>query len=378
VSEPAGEERLGVSIDVSAVPVQAVGVGRFVLDLVRVLARRDLDLTLWSRRDDARRWAGDGVRSVRALAPSARPVRLVWEQVRLPRLLDQAGVAVHHSPHYTMPERARVQRVVTVHDLTFFDHPEWHERTKVPVFRRAIRVAAARADALLCDSNKTAERLEEVCHPTGRIFLVPLGVDLGRFDADARPDDAELVAASGVRRPYILFLGTLEPRKAVRELVQAFDRVADSHPDVSLVLAGRPGWGLAELNRQISSTRHGDRVLRTGYVPDAAVPALLRSAQVVAYPAKEEGFGLPALEALACGAPLVTTSGTVMAELAGSAALTVAPGSVDELAQALDSALKGEGTARRTELGLGVAARYSWEASADAHMSVYRWVTGTL
>jgi glycosyltransferase involved in cell wall biosynthesis len=284
-----------------------------------------------------------------------------------------------------MPELARVPRVVTVHDLTFFDHPEWHERAKVPVFRHAIRAAARRATALLCDSGRTAARLEELCHPEARVFVVPLGVDPERFrpasparddagtSADVVENDGGLLAQLGVREPYILFLGTLEPRKAVPELVAAFDSIAGRNRELSLVLAGGRGWGAQEVDRQVAAARHGDQVICAGYVPDEAVPALLRNAAVVAYPAKEEGFGLPALEALACGAPLVTTSGTVMAELAGGAALTVAPGSVGDLAAALDSALSGDGVAERRRLGLEVASRYSWEASAEAHVLAYRW-----
>jgi glycosyltransferase involved in cell wall biosynthesis len=295
-------------------------------------------------------------------------------------------VGVHHGPHYTMPERAKVPIVVTIHDLTFFDHPEWHERAKVPFFRRAIRVAAHRATALFCDSTRTAERLEELCHPEGRVFVIPLGVDLERFRPDLTgsdltgsdltgtgEDDQQLLASLGVREPYVLFLGTLEPRKAVPELVRAFDSIAASHSELSLVLAGMPGWGALDVDRQVAGARHRDRVMRTGYVPDVAVPALLRRAAVVAYPAKEEGFGLPALEALACGAPLVTTSGTVMAELAGGAALTVAPGAVGELADALGAVLSGAGVAERRSLGLRVASSYSWEASAEAHVRAYRW-----
>ena len=112
-----------------------------------------------------------------------------------------------------------------------------------------------------------------------------------------------MLARLGVRPPYIVFVGTLEPRKAVPDLVAAFDRMADGHPDLSLVLVGGSGWGLADIERSIAAARHADRVVRTGYVPDRAVPALLRRAAVAAYPSIEEGFGLPALEALACGTP---------------------------------------------------------------------------
>jgi glycosyltransferase involved in cell wall biosynthesis len=377
-------------LDVSAVPAQPVGAGRYTIDLARaLLARDDLDLTLWCRRADGARWrAAAGARAglhatIRAVAPERRPPRLAWEQVRLPSLLAGEPVDVHHGPHYTMPERARVPRVVTIHDLTFLDHPEWHERSKVMVFRRAIRVAARRAEAIVCVSRHTAQRLEALCAPTGRVFVVPHGVDHERFGPEPPPsagpgegggsDDA-ILQRLGVRPPYVVFVGTLEPRKAVPDLVAAFDRVAGAHGELSLVLAGRPGWGTEAVERAIRGARFGDRVIRTGYVPDEAVPALLREAAVVAYPALEEGFGLPALEALACGAPLVTTAGTAMAEVTGGAAVLVTPGSVPELADALEEVVSGgSDLEERRRLGLEVAAAHTWEASAAHHVSAYRW-----
>jgi glycosyltransferase involved in cell wall biosynthesis len=386
------DDLLALSLDVSAVPAQPVGAGRYTIDLARaLLARDDLDVTLWCRRGDGARWRAvtESARvpaqmdvSVRAVVPNRRPARLVWEQVRLAGLLAGASIDVHHGPHYTMPERARVPRVVTIHDLTFLDHPEWHERSKVTVFRRAIRVAARRADAIVCVSRLTAERLEALCAPTGRVFVVPHGVDHERFGPDSLPagpgqsagSDDDFLRRCGVKAPYVLFVGTLEPRKAVPDLVAAFDRVAGARGDLSLVLAGRPGWGTDAVEHAIRGARFGDRIVRTGYVPDEAVPALLRRAAVVAYPALEEGFGLPALEALACGAPLVTTAGTAMAEVTGGAAVLVTPRSVSELADALEEVLSASGDVEeRRRLGLGVAAAHTWEASAAHHVSAYRW-----
>ena len=138
-----------LSLDVSAVPAEPAGAGRYTLGLAAALAdRRDVQLTLLSRSDDADRWralAPDA--SVEAVAPGPRPLRLAWEQTRLPWRLRRLPVEVHHGPHYTMPEASSLPRVVTIHDLTFFDHPEWHQRTRVPFFRRAIRVAARRRRA---------------------------------------------------------------------------------------------------------------------------------------------------------------------------------------------------------------------------------------
>jgi len=383
----AGDAALSVSLDVSAVPPSPAGAGRYVLDLAAALGdRHDVSLTFVSRRRDAARWVGIGDAStVRSVAPGRRPLRLAWEQVRLPRLLGSWPVDVHHSPHYTMPERSRTPVVVTVHDCTFFDHPEWHERSKVLVFRRAITVAARRAAAVVCVSATTADRLRELTDVRAPVFVAPHGVDGTRFTpAEPSPGaDAAALARLGLdaRRPLVVFVGTVEPRKNVPALVSAFAALAGAHPDARLVIAGQAGWGDEAVTEALAAAGPAaDRVVRTGYVPDATVAALLRSAAAVAYPSLAEGYGLPALEALACGAPLVTTSGTAMAEMAGDAAVLVAPGDVEALRAALDGVLAedpaGEARRARRRLGLSLAAARTWAASADEHVRAYRAAVG--
>jgi len=375
--------RLAVSLDVSAVPADPVGAGRYTIELARALGRRsDVELLLWSRRHDTARWrrldpAGETpAPTLRGDAPDSRAARVVWEQMRLGALLGGTGARLHHGPHYTMPARPAVPVVVTVHDLTFFDHPEWHERSKVVFFRRAIRRAATRARAVVCVSGRTAALLRERVAVRAQVFVVPHGVDHSRFRPDENQPgaDDEVLHTLGVRRPYLLFLGTLEPRKAVPDLVRAFGALAGEHPELTLVLAGGEGWGVGAVAQTIAECAVTDRVLRTGYVPEQAVPALLRQAAAVAYPAHEEGFGLPAVEALACGTPLVTTAGTAMADVAGDAAVLVGAGQPHELADALRAVLSGgPDVDRRRRLGLSVAASYTWERSAAGHMEAYRW-----
>ena len=171
--------------------------------------------------------------------------------------------------------------------------------------------------------------------------------------------------------PLVVFVGTLEPRKGVAPLVAAFDLVAEANSDAVLVLGGQTGWGMGETERALAAAHHRERIVRTGYLADRAVPALLRRASVVAYPALEEGFGLPALEALACGAPLVTTEGTAMAEVAGGAALLVPPGDVGALAGALRAALDEGRATERQARGIAVAEERTWEASVARHVQAY-------
>lgn len=378
-------DTLRVSFDASAVPSRPVGAGRYTIDLARALASLSpagslggVDLKVWCRAGDDPRLRSviGGSSKLIARVPRSRVPRLVWEQTRMPGLVDRLGVDVHHSPHYTMPERSRTPVVVTIHDLTFIEHPEWHERSKVLVFRRAITVAARKAAVLVCVSQWTADRLVEHTKPQGQVMVVPHGVDRGVFHpataAESESDEVALKRAR-VSRPYVLFVGTLEPRKAVPNLVAAFDRVAGTRKDLSLVLAGGRGWGTAAVDEAVRRATHADRVVQTGYVADELVGVLMRRAEAVAYPAFEEGFGLPALEALASGTPLVTTRGSAMAEVAGAAASLVAPGSIEGLAEAIEEAeAHGPAVAERIEAGLLVAASHTWEDSARRHLEAYR------
>jgi glycosyltransferase involved in cell wall biosynthesis len=268
--------------------------------------------------------------------------------------------------------------VVTVHDLTFIEHPEWHERSKVWVFRRALRVAAAKAKVIVCVSGTTAARFSELLSPRGRVLVVPHGVDPARFrpkNSGDESSDHAVLERLGVREPYVLFVGLLEPRKAVPDLVGAFDSIANKpgNEDLSLVIAGGRGWGAEAVDEAIAQAGCSGRIVTTGYVADGDVAVLMRRSAVVTYPAFEEGFGLPALEALASGVPLVTTAGSAMAEIARGAGLLIGAGDRGALAEAIEEAVAGGPEVRsRVAVGLEISGKHTWEASALGHLRAYR------
>jgi len=366
-------------LDVSAVPDRPVGAGVYTIAIARGLdADPAVELHVSARRDDEERWRTlTPNATVHAVAPPRRPARLAWEQVGAPKLASRIGPDVWHGPHYTLPLRIDVPTVVTVHDLTFFDHPEWHERSKVLFFRRMIRAAVARADIVICVSNYTAARLRAHCDPRGEVVVVPHGVDHERFAPATDPAaDLDALVVHGIAPPYVAFSGTIEPRKDVPTLVRAFAGVAPEAPGLRLVVAGGDGWGAQKARDAIAASGVATRVLRPGYLDNATIAALFREAAVVAYASLEEGFGLPALEAMASGAPLVSTRGSAVEEVVGDAALLVEPGDVDGLRTALAKVLHDDAVANKLRAaGPARAATYTWARSVAGHLDAYRHAT---
>jgi glycosyltransferase involved in cell wall biosynthesis len=365
-----------VLLDVSAVPARPVGAGVYTTALAAGLATRsEVELHLATRRDDANRWAAIAPGAeLHAVVPPRRPLRLLWERTRGAALARRLGVDVWHGPHYTMPTGLGCAAVVTVHDMTFFDHPEWHERVKVAYFRRMIATAARHADVLVCDSEFTAARLRALVTPHGEVRVVPLGVDAARFAPDLASSTADLarLAGRGIEPPYLAFAGTFEPRKNIPTLIGAFALLTPTHPELRLVLAGGDGWGTNDVRAAIATSGAGTRIVRPGYVDDDTLAALFRRAEAVVYPSFEEGFGLPALEALASGTPLVTSEGSALQEVAGDAAVLAPPTDTAAIAAAIARVVDDTALADHLRhAGPKRAAEFTWARCVDSCVEAY-------
>jgi glycosyltransferase involved in cell wall biosynthesis len=370
------EHDMRVVLDVSAVPTQPVGAGIYTLELARGLSDSAMiDLHLLSRRNDERWEQLCPNATVHKLTPDSRPLRIAWERTRGARFAADVQCDLWHGPHYTLPRGLRCATVVTIHDLTFFDNPETHERVKVQFFRRAITTNARRATQVVCVSQTTADRLDALVAGHAPTIVAHHGVDHDRFFVNREPRqdalDQALLAERGIHGDFITFVGTIQPRKALPTLITAFAALKANFPQLRLVIAGGDGWGTTELLDAIRTHGVATSVVRPGYVDDATVAALYRQAKVVAYPSLAEGFGLPALEAMACGAALVTTRGTAMDEFLDDGAITAPPGDADALTAALRVALTDETQRRLRARGPQIAAAFTWSACVGTHLGAY-------
>jgi len=366
-----------VLVDATAVPADRGGVGRYVDSLVTALDADGATLAVVCQPRDAELYAGLAPRArvvAAAEQVATRTARLTWEQASLPVLARRLGADVVHSPHYTLPLVSPVASVVTLHDATFFTDSMLHSSVKARFFRAWTRASLRRATLCVVPSHSTADELVRVAGADRRsLHVAHHGVDTERFHPPS-PGEVDAVRERFRlgRTPYVAFLGALEPRKNVPALIRAFARACrDLREPPALVLAGQPGWD-TQIERALESVPHRMRVIRAGYLPFEHLAGFLGGAELVAYPSLGEGFGLPVLEAMACGACVLTTKRLSLPEVGGDAVAYCGIGAGD-IAAVLSDLL--DDPARRSALSTAAQQRskdFTWSSSAAVHREVYQ------
>jgi glycosyltransferase involved in cell wall biosynthesis len=298
---------------------------------------------------------------------------MIWVQTTLSRRAREWGADVLLGALTIGPVLGDLPFVSVVHDLTPLTNPEWHRLRTLVGFVPLWGNTAQRAARLICVSEATARELRLLYPETReRVRVVPNGVDPAFTPgADAAAlDETRRLHAGG--RPYILYLGTLEPRKNVGILVEACERIWSRRADrPDLVLAGGAGWKTSGLLDRIERSPFRQRIHTPGYAAGRTARDLYQAAEVFVYPSLAEGFGLPVLEAMACGIPVVASTAEALREVAGDAALFADPGDAAGFADAIERVFDDPATRERLHAaGLLQAAKFSWGACARGTAAV--------
>jgi len=303
-------------------------------------------------------------------------VRSIWMQLLLPRILSEVKPDLVHFTNYLAPLASSIPYVVSFHDMTLSLFPSYHTLKKRLLTSSLIPAVARRARMILTPSESTRHDVVRLLGVDPlRVRVIPYApAPLFRPATEGR---ARLAALYGIATPYFLYVGTLEPRKNLARALRAFARVGSELPDHRFVLVGERGWRYEDVLREARRPELAERVLFLGYVEEGHLPLLYSHATALVYPSLYEGFGLPVVEAMACGTPVLTSRSSSLAEIAEGAALLVDPEDEAALADGL-RALGRDATLRHSlaERGLGRAAAYSWERTGRETVAAYRSVHG--
>lgn len=359
-----------VFLDASAAAKAArTGVGHYVAQLSEALLRVEpsLRVTLGVR-------LGRLSRRAYVLRPpeAARDrARVRWFLSFAPGLAS-AGHDVVHGPDARVVG-GRGRQVVTVHDLFSLKSTRWADAGFRARKHARYAELARRADVILTPSRASAHDVTALLGvPADRVRVTPLGVD-SSFSPVGPDAAAPVLARHGVRPPYLLFVGLAQPRKNLEAVTEVFRRLAARHDDLRLVLAGPDGYPPGRLHQLVQATEAAARVRLLGYVPLTDLPALYAGAAALLFPSHDEGFGLPALEAMACGCPAVVSTAGALPEVVGDGGLVAAPDAHDALEDHVARMLDDAG-ARALEVARGRAraAAFTWDATATATLAAYR------
>lgn len=384
MSDPAPPARVGIAAHLLsfAASYRQAGVSRYIAELLRAFAAggdgaHEYTVFAGPARPPGAFASlgiapGGGLRWRHSRLPTARPpVRIAWEQVAGPVAARRARLDLLHGPVNVLPLGAPCPGVVTVHDLAFLAYPAAFHPAKRRYLALLTALSLRRAARAIAVSSFTRDEIvRRLGVPAAKVAVVPNAADAS-FAPRPAGEVARFRAERGLPTRMILSVGTLEPRKNLVGLLQAFARVAPA-TDATLVVVGAKGWLYDELFARLDALGLAGRVRFAGRVPDGELPLWYNAAEVFVYPSRYEGFGLPPLEALACGVPVVTSDAASMPEVVGDAAILADPADPVALAAALARVLDDAGLrAALRERGPRRAAQFSWARTAAATRAVY-------
>lgn len=374
-----------IGFDISSQSLPRSGVGQYQINLLKALLSIDPEnfyhlyaFNFRNRKRFEEIGFPEGNYGIRVSAIPQRVITMWWLLFNHPSLEKVVGECdLYQVSEICIQPVKKAKTVAFVHDLTTILHPEYHVPSNTFLHRERFK-RINKVDGILTNSEATKRDIVNhlKIHPD-KVFVTHLGAD-DRFYPMERVEVEPVLRRYKLNKPFILFVGTLEPRKNVETLIRAFNELKTEHwiPH-KLVLVGQKGWLYKNIFKAIESSPFKSSILYLDYVADEDVPALMNGADVFAYPSFYEGFGLPVLEAMQCGCPVVTSNVSSLPEVGGKACLYVHPESADELSEKLLAVIQNKALQNEiSEKGIERAKEFSWEKCAGKTLQAYQMVIG--
>ena len=367
-----------IGIDARSMFGTPTGVGRYLSNLLAALSKLDAENAYWLYTDrpiDTAIIAQENFHQKYLTLPVAQNY-FTWNHVRLPPELVLHPIDVFHFPFYTMPVFRNYKSIVTIHDITYEVHPEWYSWKGLVAMRFFSKYAAKHADKILAVSEYT--RHDIIKHyriPEKKVVAIYHGIEK-RFQKIRDKETLEHLKAKYTinGNHVILYVGSIHTRRNIEELIRAFQTISSQYPESQLVIIGKREYPYLDVQTLVRELGLTQQVRLSGYVPDDDLPGLYNLADLFVYPSSYEGFGIPPLEAMACGTPVITSNNTSFPEVTGDAAILLDdPRKIAEMADAIDQVLKNERLRQEMAArGFVQAQKFSWERTARKTLDVYR------
>jgi glycosyltransferase involved in cell wall biosynthesis len=376
-----------IGFDITTLSMPRTGIGQYQYNLLSALFKIDhenqYNLYAFNLRDNAKYSGLDfeipfGNVRMHAYKIPQRLITAWWMMVRWPLLENITEKCDLYQISEICQQPTHAKTVAFIHDITTILYPQYHLIKNKILYHYRFKNIKKYANAVLTNSENTKrDVIERIGIPAERIFVTPFGVH-ERFkhfdDSEGRIVVQKVMKKYGIEEPYICYLGTIEPRKNLNNLLKAFYELKHQEKiPHKLALIGKDGWFYEEIYRKIEELGLGGDVVRTGFVSDEDVPYLLNGAEVFVYPSFYEGFGLPVLEAMACGTPVVTSSGSSLSEVGGNAVKYVNPMSHSEIAgRILEFIKSSEEREKFSQMGIERAKHFTWKKCAIETLKIYK------
>lgn len=369
-----------IAIDATVLPEKMGGAGIYVLNLIKVLSkidRKNKYFIFIEKRNIKKFKLGDNFHLI-GIKSMPRSLRLLWEQIVFPFLLRRYKIEVLHSPRYTIPLlRFAWKSVVTFHDLLFLLFPKKHNVLKRFFYGRMLPIAAKKAERIIAVSSATKKDIAKLLNiPSEKIEVINLGID-SSYHPIEKKELQDFRRKEEIFGSFILYVGTLKKRKNVLNIIKAYKKIKEKKIKEKLVIVGNKSGEYQNIYKTVKNLGLKKDVFFTGYVDEKLLPFYYNSASLFIYPSLYEGFGLPVLEAMASGTPVITSNVSSLPEVAGDAALLVNPHDVEEMAEMMQKVLNNEELQEKMrEKGLKRAKLFSWERCARETLNLYKEIGG--